>query len=63
VIAHADVNHSVLLVGSLPCEAAQYAMECCGHELAGYARRIPDGETHGWVNFSIASLAGPAAWE
>jgi len=47
----------VHLVGSFPCRTAAEVFTHCGRELGGHLKRIPDGEAHGWLNFSTSSLA------
>lgn len=47
----------VHLVGSFPGNGPQEIFTLCGRELAGHLKRVPDGEAHGWINFSIESLA------
>lgn len=53
----ASARSLVHLVGSFPGQTPQEVFALCGRELAEYLKRVPDGEAHGWINFSIESLA------
>jgi hypothetical protein len=53
----------VLLVGSSPFDTAREAFECFGPALAGFAKRIPDGEPgprRQWISWQVRT-AMPAA--
>lgn len=58
-----ETRSLVHLVGSFPCRNAQEVFDHCGRELAGHVKRVPDGEVHGWINFSISSLAAAKGLE
>jgi hypothetical protein len=52
-----EAHRDVLLVGSFPFKTAAQVFDVVGPPMAGYAKRLPDGEAQGWVNFAGASLA------
>lgn len=50
-------HRPVLLIGSFPYKTAREVFDVAGPALAGYAKRIPDGEAQGWNTFPAATLA------
>ena len=50
-------HRPVLLIGSFPYKTAREVFDVVGPALAGYAKRIPDGEVQGWNAFPAATLA------
>jgi hypothetical protein len=50
-------HRPVLLVGSFPFETAKEVFDVAGPALAGYAKRLPDGEAQGWIAFPATALA------
>ena len=53
-----SISHRpVLLIGSFPYKTPREVFDVAGSALAGYAKRIPDGEAQGWNTFPAATLA------
>lgn len=53
----------VLFVGSFPFKTVEEVFDCAGTSMAGYAKRMPDGEAQGWVHFPGNQLKEAAALE